>query len=98
MTKITEELLISNGYYRQEPFYCEDVIEYTDKSGRIVFSNTSNMEGREWGMHVDNDFMETIGFLDVQYVCQANKFLELLDMEGFMLSPDYRPKREYYGN
>lgn len=96
MTPITRELLKDNGYSRQEPYFNEDVIEYADKSGRIIFAECSNMVGREWTIHVDNEDMESIGSLDVQYVEQANALLDLLDMQEFKLKVPNNQK-EYYG-
>lgn len=40
----------------------------------------SNMEDRDWAVHVDDYKFQTIGFINIQTVEQFNKFMELLNI------------------
>lgn len=98
MTPITEELLKQNGFIVKAIHVTQPLrdVYYVDDSGRVTFYQGSNYYGRDWTIHVDNEDMESIGSLDVQYVEQANALLDLLDMQEFKLKFTNNQK-EYYG-
>ena len=86
MMKITEEILLNNKFERTS-------IDYVSIFNRVVYNEMgavkysidmrkglSNMFGRDWVCHLDNDFFETIGSVDIDTVEQFNMFMELMEV------------------
>lgn len=72
---ITEEWLESNGYHHEK--LLKEFDRWISEDRRIEITKNSNMVGRDWCVHVDNQDFQSIGCLDVQEVWQLEEFLKL---------------------
>ena len=73
---ITEEWLEENGYHHEKLLKKFD--RWISEDRRIEFTKDSNMIGRDWYVHVDNEDLQTIGGMSVQYTWQLKSLLNLL--------------------
>lgn len=87
-TDITEELLLSNGFVLKTVFY-EYFEKRTDKFTVILTKEMSNMVGRNWNMHIDNDRGETIGSANVQTTYHIKQLCELFDIDVSTIISSY---------
>lgn len=72
---ITEEWLESNGYHHE--VYLERFERWVSEDHRIEFHKDSNMPGRDWTVHIDNEDFQSIASLDIQEVWQLDAILRL---------------------
>lgn len=73
---LTEEWLESNGYRKRS--LGEILEDWISDDGTIVLTKGSNMVGRGWFVHLDNQDFQTIGGLSVKYVWQLDLIKSLL--------------------
>ena len=72
---ITEEWLESNGYHKE--ILMGEFERWISEDRRVEISKGSNMVGRDWSVHIDNEKFESIGSLGIQEVWQLNAMLRL---------------------
>ena len=88
---ITIELLEYNGFehdlIQEEYLVSDDMQEYCYLEKNIdnkyfihMQLGVSNMNGRVWSVHVDNNVHSTIGCVDINTVEQFNIFMQLLEI------------------
>ncbi len=90
--EITEEILLKNGFEKKyceltDQYWLEKLVEYKDYPDRTFFleiSDTTNMIGRKWYVHVDNDDCCTVGSVEFNTTTQFNAFMDILDI-GFKM-------------
>lgn len=90
--EITEEILLKNGFEKKyceltDQYWLEKHVEYKDNPDRTFFleiSDTTNMIGRKWYVHVDNDDCCTVGSVEFNTTTQFNAFMDILDI-GFKM-------------
>lgn len=90
--EITEEILLKNGFEKKyceltDQYWLEKLVEYKDNPDRTFFleiSDTTNMIGRKWYVHVDNDDCCTVGSVEFNTTTQFNAFMDILDI-GFKM-------------
>lgn len=81
---ITEELLLKNGFVAETIHADECVVNYYElklDNCKIVISDVSNKLGRDWTIHVDDDFRCSIASACVNYVHQMQNLLNIMDIE-----------------
>lgn len=82
--EINEEFLKWNGFELDEKMYEDFEEKYYElklEKFTITIHEDSNTIGRDWWVHIDNDFCCTIASADVQYVHQFQNLLNILDIE-----------------
>ena len=72
---ITEEWLESNGYHKE--ILMGKFERWISEDRRIEITKDSNMSGRDWTVHIDNEDFQSIGSLDIQEVWQLDAMLKL---------------------
>lgn len=84
---ITETLLINNGFKKRlliegDERY-DDWVEYEkDFNGYFVsIRHCSNSVGRDWYVHVDNNYRCGVGGVDIEYVHQLQNFCRFCGFE-----------------
>lgn len=89
---ITAEMLEAKGFEHdltvEEYLVSEDIHKYCylEKNiGNKYFIHmqlgVSNMNGRDWSLHVDNSSHSTIGCVDISTVEHFNTFMQLLEID-----------------
>jgi len=92
---ITDDILLKNGFERNdlkieeiqvhnEIWGIDDYRSYTlwtneEYSLKIDMKWQCTNNGANWYMHIDNDNCETIGSVDIDYVDQFNKMMEIFE-------------------
>jgi hypothetical protein len=95
MNKITEQILIDNGFeYLDHETKLLSKLNDTDGIDHYVMyrlwtedknpikidiDNGWNNRGTKWSVHIDNDACETIGYADIDTLEQFNKLMEIFD-------------------
>lgn len=82
---INAQLLLDNDFDFDEDVYkIYDWVElsrWVDDKYFVLVRNISNMNGRNWSVHIDNLSHDTVGSLDIQTVEHFNDFLKILDIK-----------------
>lgn len=83
---ISKEILKNNNWeLRYEKILNEDYfgIHIVNDSGEfdLTIHELSNMIGRDWCVHVDNNVFCTIGSCDIQTVEHFNDFMKVLEID-----------------
>lgn len=82
---ITEEILLKNGYEKDDFEMKNKKIEFfVSKDGHVVFRNDCMNTNNLWLIHVDNEAFETIGSCELTYVDEVNTFLKLCKCNDFI--------------
>ena len=77
---ITEEILQKSGFIKRPIVLW---VSYEKEIGGffVSFHNSSNMEGRDWYMHIDTKDHMSCGSADVQYIHQAQNLANIVGFE-----------------
>lgn len=83
--KITKEILEKNDWESRYGDYADQFLykHIENESGEfdLEFASLSNMVGRDWYIHVDNQDFQTIGGCSVETIEQFNDFMKLLEID-----------------
>ena len=84
---ITEELLLKNGFVKEQLIrgkerYDDWVIFEKEVNGYFLeIRHCSNSIERDWCVHVDNNYRCSVGGIDIEYVHQLQNFCTLCGFE-----------------
>ena len=92
--KITHSWLLEHGYkidetiqnmFDEEKEWCTEPIRfYKNDDGRITIQHRwTNRYGEGYNVHIDNQVYESVGCLEVLYVDELEKFIEISYDESY---------------